>query len=137
LFSPRQFLNRRACHRGQAAQRGVSLARAQHQFLRNAPALFVIAAVRENAAGFLQDNIQVGGGAFIQLAHDWRPHPGDCEPFLQEERAGSGISSSLQATVVAVINLNGATGGRMFGIGPSGKYSGLGGFSGLQSCLSI
>src|SRR5437868_2222153 len=71
LFGPGQFLNRRACHGGQSAQRGVSLARAKHQFLRNATALFVIAAVRENTAGLLQNNIHIGGGAFIQLAHPW------------------------------------------------------------------
>jgi hypothetical protein len=57
------------CDRPQSPQGGISLPRTKLQFLRDVATAFVVAAVREDAAGFFQDEIHVCNRPIIQPGH--------------------------------------------------------------------
>jgi hypothetical protein len=57
------------CDGPQSAKGGVSLHRTEPQFLCDVAAPFVVAAVREDAAGFFQDEVHVCNRSIIQSGH--------------------------------------------------------------------
>jgi len=83
------------CDGPQSAQGGVSVLRTELQFLCDVSTTFVVAAVREDAAGLFQDEIHVCKRPIIQSGHGATfPSAGVKTTSFASDRTASIISNS-------------------------------------------